>query len=242
MTRATESSAESDREPRGTKEKESPAAGWGRRNRARSKSSLFAAGEPMVWLTGGALAVCALMVAGLLLLVLARGLSTFWPRAIVKMETPDGRVFMGEVTREDSYRPTQNVLEGLEGPIASNAERELEASGGFAFRELLRTGNFRLTQNHFSWVSAWEVAERSEPEWAMLVERMEWGVFYGFPEALVELTPVTSAEEALAVASGLKPEAGGEILYLDGESSLVKSPEEASSLRAVAVAYRGAEA
>ena len=29
---------------------------WGRR-RARSRSSLFAAGEPMVWLTGGALAV-----------------------------------------------------------------------------------------------------------------------------------------------------------------------------------------
>ena len=70
-----------------------------KRSRARSKSSIFAAGEPMVWLTGGSLAICALMVAGLLALVFWKGAITFWPQPVIKVETPDGRIYMGEVTR-----------------------------------------------------------------------------------------------------------------------------------------------
>ena len=56
---------------------------WKRR-RARARSSLFAAGEPMIWLTGGALVICAAMVAGLLLLVLWKGMTTFWPSPVVR--------------------------------------------------------------------------------------------------------------------------------------------------------------
>lgn len=216
--------------------------GWGRRNRQRSKSSLFAAGEPMVWLTGGALAICALMVAGLLLLVLMRGLSTFWPRSVVQMTTTDGRVFMGEITRDDVYRPTQNVVDGLEGKVAENASLELAEGEGWALRELLRTGNYKVTQNHFAWVHRWEVAERTEPEWAMVVERMEWGVFYGMPKAFLELTPVQNVEEALEVAAGLRSSAGAaEVKFLSGDTELVDDPAAASNLKAVALVYSGPE-
>ncbi|MEM8996239.1 MAG: hypothetical protein AAGF23_15735, partial [Acidobacteriota bacterium] len=217
--------------------------GWGRRNRQRSRSSLFAAGEPMVWLTGGALAICALMVAGLLLLVLARGLSTFWPRAVVHVETPDGRVYMGEVTRDDTYKPGPSIINDLEGAIAENARRELAENDGWAFRKLLRTGNFKVTQNHFAWVNQWEVAESSKPDWAMVVERMEWGVFYGMPKAFLELTPVNNAEEAQDVAARLRASAGdAEVKFLSGEAELVDDPASASNLEAVALVYSGPEA
>lgn len=202
-------------------------ADWGQRTRARSKSSLFASGEPMVWLTGGALATCAFMVAGLLLLVLFKGLSTFWPQAIVKLETPDGRVYMGEVTREDLYRPTDNVLADLNGQTAENAIREVEKRDGWAFRRLVRTGNFKLTQNHFSWVNEWEVADASEPEWAMVIERLEWGRFYGYPEAFVLLTPIsaTTADGGSKTPEAMLQEALRLVQEFDDEGAEVRSVE-----------------
>ena len=57
---------------------------WGRR-RKRAATSLFAAGEPMVWLTGGALVICVVMVAGLLSLVFAKGFATFWPLPVTQV-------------------------------------------------------------------------------------------------------------------------------------------------------------
>ena len=240
----------------------SDASDWGHRTRARSKSSLFAAGEPMVWLTGGALAACAFMVAGLLLLVLVKGLSTFWPSSVVKLETPDGRVYMGEVTREDLYRPTDNVLAGLEGEIAENATREVGENEGWAFRRLVRTGNFKLTQNHFSWVNEWEVANESEPEWAMVLERLEWGRFYGYPEAFVLLTPISektaeggsrTAEERMAEALSLANDLAGQGAevqlvderFVDGRRgpALVDPSESATvqDLQGVAQVFSGPE-
>ncbi|MEJ2720913.1 MAG: hypothetical protein P8181_07200, partial [bacterium] len=50
-----------------------------RRRVKRGKTSLLAHGEPMVWLTGGALAVCLVMIVGLLGLIVVQGASTFWP-------------------------------------------------------------------------------------------------------------------------------------------------------------------
>ena len=157
---------------------------WGRRRR-QARTSLLAAGEPQVWLTGGALVVCAAMVAGLLALVLWKGLATFWPRPVALIET-DGGVYMGEVTRHDDYLPGAEVLAELTPESRAAAERQLAAAGR-AGRRLVRTGNFRLTQSHFSWVDDFAVRGESRPEWAVVAERLEWGRFYGFPEAFVEL-------------------------------------------------------
>ncbi len=221
-----------------------------KRSRARSKSSIFAAGEPMVWLTGGSLAICALMVAGLLALVFWKGAVTFWPQPVVKVETPDGRTYMGEITRYDRYRPESNVLEALSGEIADQAALETSTSDGWAERRLFRTGNFRLTQNHFRWVNDFEVRDESGPEWAMVVERLEWGRFYGKPEAFLELTFVEDSEEARRVLSGLEAGPGEEIQLLDRrfeggrERHVLVAPDEldsTSNLEAVAKVSRGAE-
>jgi ABC-type phosphate transport system auxiliary subunit len=54
---------------------------------------LFAHGESMVWLTGGAFALSVLMIIGLVVLVIAYGAGTFWPVPVVRVETlaPRGR-------------------------------------------------------------------------------------------------------------------------------------------------------
>ena len=45
----------------------------------RSTKRLWSGGEPFIWLTGGALALSLLLVAGLIGLILVNGLGFFWP-------------------------------------------------------------------------------------------------------------------------------------------------------------------
>jgi ABC-type phosphate transport system auxiliary subunit len=69
--------------------------GTASKRRRRAHNAHFAAGEPAVWLTGGALAICTAMVTALLVLVLWQGLATFWPQSVVRVTTPDGETYMG---------------------------------------------------------------------------------------------------------------------------------------------------
>ncbi|MDA8019870.1 MAG: phosphate ABC transporter permease PstA [Thermoanaerobaculia bacterium] len=210
----------------------------------------------MVWLTGGALAICTFMVFGLLFLVLMRGLSTFWPLPVEQVTTSDGRVFMGEVTRDDDYQPTDNVIAALTGEMRQAADVELASGDGWAHRRLFRTGNYRITQNHFSWVNDWEVDQLEQPEWAMVLERLEWGRFYGFPEAFVKMTLVDRngmTEEAFRnelrrQANLPAPEGAAMRLVARGTGSVpfeLVDPSDAataSSLVGFAEVHEGAEA
>ena len=139
--------------------------------RVSTGTSLLAHGENMVWLMGGALAVCAVMVVGLLALVLWQGSTTFWPHRVERVELANHTVLMGEVTRRESH--------------------------GDVHRRLLRTGNFERTGTHFEWVSDSDVANASQPEWALVLERRAWGRFYGVPtEFRVDGRAIATGSEA----------------------------------------------
>ena len=125
--------------------------------RGSGSTSLLAQGENMIWIMGGALAVCAVMVAGLLALVLWQGSTTFWPRPVERVELSNGTVFMGEVTRRETLKD------------------------GGVHRRLVRTGNFERTGTHFEWVADADIAKDARPEWALVLERRAWGRFYGVP-------------------------------------------------------------
>lgn len=143
------------------------------RTRVRARTSLFARGEPMIWLTGGGLAVAICMIVGLLALIVAQGARTLWPQPLIQVRLESGAVLMGKVTRVEAFR----AADGREGR-----------------RRLFRTGNYELTNEHFTWVNDADVAEESRPEWALVVERLAWGRFYGVPKSL-------AAEGAVVAAS-----------------------------------------
>ena len=155
-----------------------------RRRSERRATSLLSHGEPMVWLTGGALAIASLMILGLLALVLWHGLPTFWPGPLVQVETHAGRTLAGEVSVTESYAPERSVVEALPESVRASAQSELERGEGRTRRRMLRTGNYDVSGSHFNWVSDLEIARESEPEWLLLVERLSWGRFYGTPRAI----------------------------------------------------------
>lgn len=153
-----------------------------RRRSGRRVTSLGAFGEPMLWLTGGALAIALAMIVGLLALVVYEGTSTFWPTAVPRIETVDGRTLMGEVATTETYRPESQAFDRLPESLRAAARNAVDANGGESTREMLRTGNFDVSGTHFTWVSDFEVAQRTLPEWAVVVERLAWGRFYGVPK------------------------------------------------------------
>jgi len=155
----------------------------GVRLRSRTKRTVLAAhGQPYVWFAGGMLALSLVMIIGLILLVVGRGASTFWPLPLEQVTTHQGQILMGEMTRSESYRPRPELIDALPAAPRDEAKTLLTAQAGVSHRQLFRTGNFELTNEHFNWVSDFEVAKREHPRWGLLFERLTWGRFYGFPK------------------------------------------------------------
>lgn len=159
-----------------------------------------ARGEPLVWLTGGGLAIGIVMIVALLGLVLYQGVVTLWPQPVVRIVTRDGRVLMGEIARTERHRPGDDAFEALPADAREAARRLVARQDGWSERRLVRIGNYELTGEHFRWVSDYEVAPQGEsrPEWVLLFERLTWGRFYGEPVALlVDGNPVAERPEAV---------------------------------------------
>jgi phosphate transport system permease protein len=157
---------------------------------SRPGVSLMAQGEPMIWLTGGALVTCVSMIAGLLLLVLWFGLPTFWPARLVMLELVGGQKRLGEVARRERFTLTRDTAlrpDEVEPARRLLAENDRVTTG----RRLLRTGNYELTGEHYTEINDFAVRTGGEswPTWAVTVERLEWGRFYGEPRRFVVRHP-----------------------------------------------------
>jgi phosphate transport system permease protein len=169
------------------------------RTRGRSRNvvtGLRAYGEPLLWLTSGGLAFSLMMILGLLALVVAEGIDTFWPLPVVRIESAGAPPVAGEVTRVEMFEPTPEVVDQLPEEARQAAHAAVLEGGGQAERRLVRTGNYEITGEHFRWVSDFAVTSEALPPWAMVVERRTWGRFYGDAVAyLVDGQPVASAPE-----------------------------------------------
>ena len=156
-----------------------------RGRRSSSHATLVAHGEPQLWLTGGALAISLVLIVGLLVLVVYQGIGTFWPKPIVELKLADGAVCLGEIARSERYKPEPQAFASLSSAIAAQAREDVARAGGFATRQLVRVGNFELTHAPFQWVDDFRIFEETRPEWALVLERLDNGRFYGRLEALL---------------------------------------------------------
>lgn len=155
------------------------------RRRSSSHATLVAHGEPQLWLTGGALAISLVLIIGLLTLVVIQGIGTFWPLPLVELKLADGSVCLGEIARSERYKPADDAFNSLRAPFAAEARKEIAAAGGWATRRLVRVGNFELTHAPFRWVDDFRVVEETRPEWALTIERLDIGRFYGRLDAML---------------------------------------------------------
>jgi phosphate transport system permease protein len=146
---------------------------------------LYARGEPMIWLTGAALALALLMIVALLGVVLSGGASAFWPRPIDRVtfrESPDAppQVFLGVAVEDAAFDPSGAVLAEIE---AFRSSRELTAEmfdrAERPIRRLYRVGNKEIRGQPFMWVPLYRIESIERPRDAVFVERREWGPWLG---------------------------------------------------------------
>jgi ABC-type phosphate transport system permease subunit len=72
-------------------------------------------------------------------------------------------------------------------------------------RRSLRTGNFELTGEHFTWFSDYQIVDGGEkrPEGAVVLERVTWGRFYGYPREFIEVVPRPIPADERTLSEGI---------------------------------------
>jgi phosphate transport system permease protein len=131
----------------------------------------FDSGTPFVWLNAGAVSISVIMVAGLIALIAVRGLGHFWPADVAVFDyysEPNGESvrLMGEIVDEETVSRSRAGNPGYEGDTI--------------IRDLLKTGNRDVSGLDFRWILNAGIRNKTYPEDAMIVERHEWGNFYGY--------------------------------------------------------------
>ncbi len=150
----------------------------------------FHDGDAWVWLNAAALSVSLLMVVGLLLLIAVRGLGHFWAKPVHEFDyrESDTQVLrlIGEIHDEERVLAEQLRAAGME--VASDEE--------MVTRYLFKTGNRDVGGLDFRWVLDERIEARRHPESLTVLERREWGNFYGYVRAVKEQGKVVAEGES----------------------------------------------
>jgi len=119
-------------------------------------------GEPFIWLAGAALATGLIMVIGLVLLIMINGLGFFWPKEVVRLKLADGQTIIGQVTEREK----------IPQPEDSRPDSP-------SYRIKIKQGNRPINSADFVWVDEPQIVDRKTPSNIVVIERREWGNFYG---------------------------------------------------------------
>nr|WP_139134692.1 MULTISPECIES: phosphate ABC transporter permease PstA [Pseudomonas] len=126
-------------------------------------------------MTAGGVSIAVIMTIGLLAVIATRGLAHFWPADVIEAtyqipgEAP--RVMAGELVQAEEVPRARLAAAGL--PV--------DVKGGeFMTRELFKVGNRDVYGADFSWVVDEWMSDKKTPENMVVMERREWGNFYGY--------------------------------------------------------------
>jgi len=141
----------------------------------------FKTGAPWVWLNAAAVSLSLIMVFGLLTLIAVRGLGHFWPAdvasiAYVESANEQPITIVGEMVDQQVLKPE----------LAKAAGYTPEQAAAGLTQYLVKTGNRDVSGLDFRWLLGKDIKKTEYPENLMVLERREWGNFYGYLEAIKE--------------------------------------------------------
>jgi phosphate transport system permease protein len=133
----------------------------------------FKSGAPWIWLNAAAVSTCLIMIVGVLGLISARGAGHFWPSQVTRFsyqeEGKQPQVIIGEKV-DASVTPAE---------MAKSTGHKMADDEDTLVQYLIKAGNRDVTGTDFRWIEERNVKEQSDPVDMMVVERREWGNFYG---------------------------------------------------------------
>ncbi|MGZ8918678.1 MAG: phosphate ABC transporter permease PstA [Methylobacter sp.] len=135
--------------------------------------SWFKSGAPWIWLNAAAVSTSLIMIVGVLGLITARGVGHFWPSQVTQYnyqeEGKQAQIIIGEKV-DTSITPAA---------MAKSTGFKMADDEDTLVQYLIKTGNRDVTGTDFRWIQERNIREQSDPADMMVVERREWGNFYG---------------------------------------------------------------
>lgn len=146
----------------------------------------FKTGEAWVWLNAGTVAVALIMVVGIIGMIAMRGLGQFWPADILQATYTDvdgsKQVLIGELY--DTKVDTAQRMRSAGVTVPANVKTVTRFS--------IKVGNRDINGQDFRWVFATGLGKIEHPQDLVVLERYEWGNFYGRLKAVKENGNVVS--------------------------------------------------
>lgn len=154
----------------------------------------FSSGTPWVWTSAGAVSVSLLMVFGVLSLIALRGLGYFWPADLAQVEYAlDEQTTVAKLGEFHEYEMVPAV-QLREAGVYVASDNELIK------RYLFKVGNRDFYGQDFRWIIEPSVISVSYPENLVVLERHEWGNFFG------NLLQVKEGEQVVAEGEAARAE------------------------------------
>jgi len=138
-----------------------------------SVNKWFSSGTPWVWCSAGAVSISLLMVFGVLALIALRGLGYFWPADLAQVEYKvDEQATVAKIGEFHEYEmvPASQLREA---GVYFSSEDELIK------RFLFKVGNRDFYGQDFRWIIEPSILSITYPENLVVLERHEWGNFFG---------------------------------------------------------------
>ena len=140
----------------------------------------FKSGDPWIWLNAAAVSVSLIVVLGLLALIAVKGLSHFWPKSV--MQAQYVQAVSGEQTPAKSMRIIGEIHDEEKFSVEhlKAIDTNLKINTATVTRVLVKTGNRDISGSDFKWMLQPYLKEQQYPENIIVLERREWGNFYGY--------------------------------------------------------------
>ena len=135
-------------------------------------------GAPWIWLNAAAVSASIILVVGLLGLIAVRGMGHFWPTPVY------------EITYQEQDGSRQQLAGQIRESTEIQAQRLIDSGIALApgtesvTRLLIKTGNRDLAGDDFRTILETRILKKDRPLSIVVVEREEWGVFFGYLIAL----------------------------------------------------------
>jgi phosphate transport system permease protein len=154
----------------------------------------FKSGSPWIWLNAAAVSTCLIMVITVLAMTAVRGVGHFWPAQVYQFsyQEDDGQVKALIAEQIDTTITPAAMAKASGFKMADDEETLVQYQ--------LKTGNRDVSGSDFRWIQERYVKQKSAPADLMVVERREWGNFYGRLIAVKENgAMIASADQAWPV-------------------------------------------
>lgn len=155
-------------------------------------------GAPWVWMNAAAVSLCLIMIITVLGLLAVNGTGHFWPSKVAQISY-----------REEGEQPKTIIGERVDtsktpAAMAKASGHKMAFGEDLLVQHLIKTGNRDLTGTDFRWILERNIENWSYPDDAMVVERFEWGNFYGRLVAIKENGQVVASGAAAWDAASKK--------------------------------------